>query len=108
MSEKEVIEFREAIQHNITIKPSANGGYIVRVGCVTLCFNNSQMLIEALDEYLKNPEGVEKRYNESKGNINSPITSSPQNSNPSSGEPILMARFRNNQTEDQPQCESPS
>lgn len=107
MSEKEVIEFREAIPHTITIKSSANGGYIVRAGCVTLCFNNGQMLVEALAEYLKYPKGVENRYNESKGNIISPIASRPPNSNPSSCEPRRMATLVTDcQTEDQ--CESPS
>jgi hypothetical protein len=98
MSEKEVIKFREAIPYNITIKPAANGGYIVRAGCVTLCFNNIQMLIEALDEYLKNPEGVEKRYNDSRKNSSlAPTNDSCEPRGP-------MATLS---PDDQDQCESP-
>lgn len=106
MSEKEVIEFREAIPYTITIKSAANGSYIVRAGCVTLCFNNGQMLVEALAEYLKNPKGVEERYNDSRKNTS--LVSRPPNSNPSSCEPRgPMATLATDECQGEEQCESP-
>lgn len=58
------MEFKKAIPRTITIEPTANGGFIVTAGCCTLCFGNTARMVEAMDEYLSDPEGHEKRYNE--------------------------------------------
>lgn len=37
-------------------------GYVVNIGCQVAGFSNTQDLIEALTEYIKNPEETEKKY----------------------------------------------
>ena len=39
-----------------------SNGYIVRVGCQTLVFQNRAVLILELSEYLDDPEGAEKAF----------------------------------------------
>jgi hypothetical protein len=46
---------------SINIDPVLNG-YIVRVGCQTVVFDNKPALLSALSEYLDKPEEVEKRF----------------------------------------------
>jgi len=45
----------------ITICPVLNG-YVVRVGCQQVVFDDRTKLLLELDAYLKNPEETEKRY----------------------------------------------
>lgn len=45
----------------ISIHP-ARGGYVVMVGCQTFIFTGVGALIEELDNYLRDPETVEKQY----------------------------------------------
>jgi len=46
------------------IEPTANKGFILRVGCAVLVFTDYQDLLDALAEYWSDPEAVEKKYNE--------------------------------------------
>ena len=58
------MEFKKAIPRAISIEPTANGGFIVTTGCCVMSFGNAATLVEAMDQYLADPEGHEKRYNE--------------------------------------------
>ena len=64
----------QAIKHRIEIKPSANKGFIVKVGCGTFVFPNSDTLIMALSEYLNTPDAHERLYNKACGG---PISEQP-------------------------------
>lgn len=59
-----MVEFKTAMPREINIRPTANGGFIVQTGCCTLCFADNQSLVAGLRQYLDDPEGHEKRYNE--------------------------------------------
>ncbi len=58
------MEFGKVTTHEIKITPTINKGFIVSVGCATLAFENQKTMIDALEDFLSNPEGMEKRYNE--------------------------------------------
>lgn len=45
----------------IEIVPVLNG-YAVFVGCQTVVFNRTEDLIENLQDYLKNPRGIEEKF----------------------------------------------
>ena len=58
------MEFGKVTTHEIRITPTINKGFIVSVGCATLAFENQKTMMNALEDFLSNPEGMEKRYNE--------------------------------------------
>ena len=62
------MEFGKVTPHEIKITPTINKGFIVSVGCATLAFENQETMRNALEDYLSNSEGMEKRYNEAAGN----------------------------------------
>lgn len=37
-------------------------GYIIRVGCQTFCIEKLQVVLDMLNNYLKNPDSVEKMW----------------------------------------------
>ena len=53
---------------DITIKTALNG-YLVRVGCQRVVFNNRETMLRALNDYLENPNKIEEMY--TYGSINS-------------------------------------
>ena len=53
----------KAIKHVITIEPTANHGFIVRIGCGNFAYNNAGQLINDLDSYLADPKLYENDYN---------------------------------------------
>ncbi len=57
------MELGKAIPHKITIKPSANKGFIVDIGCGTFVAENTTSLLNGIKEYLYDPWGLEKEYN---------------------------------------------
>lgn len=63
------MEFKRAIPYSISIRPSDNAGFAVKIGCGRLVFASSTALIAFLSEYFADPEGTEKKYNESRGNL---------------------------------------
>jgi len=65
-----MIEFGSSIPYDIRITGSGNKGFIVNVGCATCVFSNKTEVLEAIGDYLDNPEQVEKAYNESIKNRN--------------------------------------
>lgn len=56
-----------AIPHKITIRASANMGFIVKVGCGEFTAPDEINLLADLEQYLKDPEKWEKEYNELPG-----------------------------------------
>ena len=46
---------------DVTIKPALNG-YVVRLGCQRVVFNDRAQMLRALDDYLENPREVERTY----------------------------------------------
>jgi hypothetical protein len=57
----------KVIPHTITIEPSDNHGFVIKIGCgVFTALSASQMLLD-LQEYLKDPEKWETEYNKSRG-----------------------------------------
>ena len=57
------MKFGKVINYTITIEPTANVGFYVRVGCGRFAFANKDDLISALNNYLADPEIFEKEYN---------------------------------------------
>ena len=62
-----MIVFGSPIPYDIRITGSSNQGFIVTVGCATLTFTDKEEMIHAIREYLNDPKGVEKVYNQSCG-----------------------------------------
>ena len=52
-----------AIPHKITIRASANMGFIVKIGCEEYVARDSVDLRIGLEEYLRDPAKWEKDYN---------------------------------------------
>lgn len=46
---------------DVTIKVALNG-YVVRVDCQRIVFSDCDQMIQAIKDYLKNPEEVEAEY----------------------------------------------
>ena len=59
------MELGRAIKYNITIEPSNNKGFIVKIGCGKFVAETKKSLLNNLSDYIMNPEEWEKRYNES-------------------------------------------
>ena len=72
------MKFGMAIQHKIMIEPTANQGFVVKVGCCRRSYESSQSMIEDLMEYLSDPQGAERLYNESNGGSCDPEWADPQ------------------------------
>jgi len=60
-----MIEFGNALPHDIHIIGSANKGFIVKVGCSTSVFSDKEDMIHAIRKYINDPDKMEKLYNES-------------------------------------------
>ena len=46
------------LPYNVEISSAANDGYIVRVGCKTFAFTTPSGLLQALSDYLENPQAA--------------------------------------------------
>lgn len=57
------MELGKAINYNISIEPSQNKGFIVKIGCGKFVAENVDNLLSNLSEYLHHPEEWEKKYN---------------------------------------------
>lgn len=57
------MKFKKSIPYKIEIDPTPNGGFICKIGCVTLAYAGYTQLIRDLTAYFENPEDVEKQYN---------------------------------------------
>lgn len=47
--------------YDLTIKVALNG-YVVRVGCQRVVFNDRELMLRALNDYLNDPEGITELY----------------------------------------------
>ena len=59
-----MIKFGKAMPHDIHIQATSNQSFIVNVGCCTAAFTDVDDMLQAIGHYIKNPEAVEKLYNE--------------------------------------------
>lgn len=57
------MEFKRISNHKIQITHTANGGCIAQVGCGTFAFTKPEEMLEALTEFYKDPQKMEKEYN---------------------------------------------
>lgn len=57
------MEFASNPMRQIEIRTTANGGYLVHVGCTYFAYEDKEKLIKDLSEYIRDPEAVEKEYN---------------------------------------------
>lgn len=56
-----------AIPRDIVIKPSANMGFVIKIGCGVFVVEGAGSLMRQLATYLEDPEKWEKEYNELPG-----------------------------------------
>ena len=56
------IKFEKAMPYSITIDPSENNGFIMRIGCVQLVYTKTIELLDDLRSYILNPVLLEKQY----------------------------------------------
>ena len=54
----------KACPHIITIKPSHNMGFTVRIGCFLGVYPDWEKAKAGISRYMKDPKGTEKEYNE--------------------------------------------
>jgi hypothetical protein len=64
---KKKMEFKKLTNNEIRIRHTANGGLIVKVGCAELAFSGYKMMLEAMEEFYKDPHAMEKEYNDNQG-----------------------------------------
>lgn len=57
------MEFKSKPLREIRINPTANGGYLVYVGCTHFAYTDEEALISDLGDYIRDPKGVEEEYN---------------------------------------------
>ena len=60
-----MIEFGNVLPHDIHISGSANKGFIVKTGCCTTVFTDKNSMLAAIEDYINDPDKMEKLYNES-------------------------------------------
>lgn len=53
--------------YELTIRPALNG-WIVRAGCQELIFSDREFMLNQVNEYLQQPDVVEKRFRETSVN----------------------------------------
>ena len=66
------LEFGRFMPHNISIEPTENNRFVVRVGCAVLTFISVEEVLEALGEYLANPTECEKTYTQVINQVSGP------------------------------------
>lgn len=57
------MEFKSKPMRDIHIRPTANGGFLVAVGCAQFAYTVEENLISDLADYIRDPKGVEEEYN---------------------------------------------
>ena len=57
----------QVIPYKISITPSDNNGFGVKVGCGRFVFESVESLVEALRDYLLDPKAMTERYDKAKG-----------------------------------------
>jgi hypothetical protein len=75
------MEFGNALPYDIKISGSHNKGFIVKAGCCIAIFTEKEKLLEAIGEYIDDPKGMEKKYNESDANRTQEVENAPNSDN---------------------------
>lgn len=57
------MEFKSKPMREIRVSTTANGGYLVYVGCAYFAYTDEDAMIKDLGEYIRDPKGVEEEYN---------------------------------------------
>ena len=57
------MEFKSKPMRHIDIRVTANGGYLVQVGCAQFAYTVEEDMISDLADYIRDPKGVEEQYN---------------------------------------------
>ncbi len=57
------MEFGNALPYDINIRGSHNKGFILKAGCCTLVFTDKKTMLNAIADYINEPEKMEKEYN---------------------------------------------
>lgn len=57
------MEFKQKPMREITIRATANGGYLANVGCTNFAYEDEEKMIADLGEYIRDPQKVEEEYN---------------------------------------------
>ena len=87
------MKFGKLINYGVTIHPTHNEGFIVKVGCAEFSFTNKNDLLIALEEYLDNPGEYEKEYNKVVGQTAEPDTGRAETAEqPATGAPTRLTR----------------
>jgi len=73
--------------HKITIEGVLNG-WIVKVGCQTVVFDEMDAMLDEIEAYINHPEEVEKKYMDNRKNHSSPM---PEEAAPTTQD-VLMRR----------------
>ena len=86
-------ELGKVCQHEITIEPSHNKGFHVRIGCAILTFHTKDALISALERYLRDPKRWEREYDKTcqGGEVMEGATNAEQTPDPSPALPAIGA-----------------
>lgn len=61
------MELKKAIPYHIHIRPSANNGFIVKVGCGEFVAETVSNLITGISAFLINPDKYVQEYNDKMG-----------------------------------------
>jgi hypothetical protein len=57
------MEFKQKFPWHITVRPSANNGFNVEVGCCSLVYTDEDKMLADLREFLAHPKRVIAAYN---------------------------------------------
>jgi len=57
--------FKNPLPYEIHISGSSNDGFIVKVGCCTAVFTSVKEMLAAIEEFINDPDAMEKKYNKS-------------------------------------------
>jgi len=77
-----MVKFKRTLPFDVLISGAANGGYVVRVGCCTMCYGQAkaerEALLRDLSQYLLQPiETIEAYENSSAYPLNVPSVAPP-------------------------------
>lgn len=55
-------EIGRAIPYDFTVQATANKGFIMSIGCCTVCFESKSGLIDGITKYLDDPRKWQREY----------------------------------------------
>jgi hypothetical protein len=60
-----MLEFENLVPRQIVISGSSNKGFIVQCGCCTCVFTDKKEMVNAILDYINDPDKIEREYNNS-------------------------------------------